>query len=441
MQEAWLPRRVEVAPSRLDGGVEAPPSKSYTHRALLAGLLAAGRSVVENPLWSSDTRATLAAVKQLGASVEEDRALELASPGAGALEWTPCIDAAESGTTMRLVTGVAALLDKPVLVYGRGRLHKRPVRPLLEALARLGVEYLLHGGCCPPHAVKGPARSGSTRVDARESSQYLSALLVLGAGLPQGLEVAVEGLESRPYVDITVRVLEAFGASVERDGYSWFRVEGPLRPSRYRVPGDWSSAAPLLAAGALAGRAVVRGVDPGDPQPDRAVLDVLREMGARIRVSGQSVAAEAPSGGLQGFSVCIRDSPDLAPTLAALAAAACGRSRICCVERLRLKESDRVEAVLDLLRRSRVDARLLDAPGEGLCIEVIGRCGRLPGGVAYSSHGDHRMAMAAALLGLVSEKPVVVEPADVVAKSYPGFWEALRALGAEIREAGGSTAR
>ncbi|ALL00997.1 3-phosphoshikimate 1-carboxyvinyltransferase [Pyrodictium delaneyi] len=435
MQKAILPKRIIITPSKPEGNVKAPPSKSYTHRAILAGLLAGSITIIENPLWSSDTEATLAAAEKLGARVDRaESLLELSSPGAGALEWTPCIDAVESGTTMRLITGIVSLLDKPVIIYGRGRLHQRPVRPLLEALTRLSVEYMVSNGCCPPHAVKGPAQGGSTRVDARESSQYLSALLLLGAGLPGGLEMAVDGLESRPYVDITVRVLEAFGAKVERRGYAWFRVEGPLRPSRYQVPGDWSSAAPLLAAGALAGEVTVEGLDPNDPQPDRVIVDVLRGMGAPVEVAGRSVTVGAPSR-LQGFSVCIRDSPDLAPALAALAAAACGRSRICCIERLRLKESDRVEAVLDLLRRSRVEAKLLESPSEGLCIEITGRCGRLPGGVTYNSHGDHRIAMAAALLGLVSEKPVIVEPADVVAKSYPGFWDALRTLGVEIREA------
>lgn len=433
MHSHWLPRRIIVSPGPVEGRADAPPSKSYTHRALLAALLAGGVSLVENPLWSGDTLATLEAVERLGASVESrGRVARLSSPGAAGLSWTPCIDAAESGTTMRLVTAVASLLDRPVLVYGRGRLHRRPVRPLLEALAGLGVRYLA-SGCCPPHSVQGPARSGSTRVDAWGSSQYLSALLILGAGLPGGLEVSVERLESRPYVDVTVRVLEAFGARVERSGYSWFRVAGGLRATRYRVPGDWSSAAPLLAAGALAGRVGVAGLDPGDPQPDRAVVEVLREAGARVRVSGSLVEAES-TGRLEAFTACIRDSPDLAPLLAALAAPACGVSRICCADRLRLKESDRVEAVLDLLHRSRVEARLAEEPGMGLCIEVRGRCGRLPGGVAYSSHGDHRVAMAAALMGLASEKPVVVEPADVVAKSYPGFWEALRGLGVALAE-------
>ena len=410
-----------------------PGSKSYTHRALLASLLASGTSIVENPLWSDDTAATLRAVEALGARVERGRdAVTVESPGARGLRWAPCIDAGESGTTMRLVTGVLGLLGDTVLVYGRGRLHRRPVRPLLEAMAGLGVEYVASRGCCPPHAVRGPASPGSTSVDARESSQYLSALLLLGAGLG-GLETRVLGLESRPYVDITVRVLEAYGVAVEREGYSLFRVHGAPRATRYRVPGDWSSAAQLLAAAAAAGGEVeVAGVDPADPHPDRAVVSILAEIGASCRSSGDSVACSSPGpGGLRGFEACIADSPDLAPALAAVAVTACGVSRICCADRLRLKESDRVEAVLDLARRAGAEARAARSEAQGLCIEIHGLCGR-PRPATYTSHGDHRVAMAAAALALAATGPSIVKGAGSVAKSFPGFWDALRRLGARV---------
>jgi len=423
-------RAVVVYPGGVSGVVRTPPSKSYTHRAFLAALLASGTSTVENPLWSSDTLATLEAVRALGAEVQKGRdRVVVVSPGPGGLRWTPCIDAGESGTTMRLVTGVLGLLDKPVLVYGSGRLHERPVRPLLEALAVLGARYLVSRGCCPPHVVQGPVTRGHTVVDARESSQYLSALLFLGAGLGE-LEISVAGLESRPYVDITVVVLEAFGARVKRRDYSWFAVRGSPRPTRYRIPGDWSSAAALLAAGVIAGKVRVEDVYPWDPQPDKAIIDVLRGAGAHVKL-GEDYA-EAERGRLEGFETCIRDYPDLGPVLAALAATACSVSRICCAERLRLKESNRVEAILDVLHRGGVEARLTRDSDKGLCIEVRGRCGKLPGGVTYSTHGDHRVAMLAALLGLASEKPVKILDHMVVAKSFPDFWDALGNLGVRI---------
>jgi len=427
---------VRIHPGRLRGAAEAPGSKSYTHRALLASLLAEGVSVVENPLWSGDTLATLAAVERLGARLDRGRgSVRVASSGRPS--WTPCIDAAESGTTMRLVTGILGLLEDTVLVYGRGRLHRRPVRPLLEAMAGLGVGYTLSRGCCPPHAVHGPTRGYATEVDAGESSQYLSALLLLGAGLGE-LTVEAVRLESRPYVDMTVRVLEAYGVGVERRGYSWFHVRGTPRPTRYRVPGDWSSAAQLLAAVAAAGgEAEVHGLDPGDPHPDRRVVEILAEAGADCHLQAGGARCGSPGpGALRGFTACIADSPDLAPALAAVAAVACGVSRICCAQRLRLKESDRVEAILDLARRAGADARAAEEPGRGLCVEIRGRCGPARPAV-YSSHGDHRVAMAAAALALAASGPSIIHGADAVAKSYPGWWETLRSLGARLEEADG----
>lgn len=432
----WLPRVVRIHPGRLHGATEAPGSKSYTHRALLASLLAEGVSVVENPLWSSDTVATLTAVERLGAQLDRGRgSVRVAS--AGRPSWTPCIDAAESGTTMRLVTGILGLLEDTALVYGRGRLHQRPVRPLLEAMAGLGVGYTLSRGCCPPHAVRGPARGVAVAVDAGESSQYLSALLLLGAGLGE-LTIEAVRLESRPYVDMTVRVLEAYGVRVERRGYHWFHVQGRPRPTRYRVPGDWSSAAQLLAAVAAAGGEVtLHGLDPRDPHPDREIVEILAEAGASCQTLPNGVRCGSPGpGALRGFTACIADSPDLAPALAAVAAVACGTTRICCAQRLRLKESDRVEAILDLAQRAGAKTRLLEEPGRGLCVEITGLCGPARPAV-YSSHRDHRVAMAAAALALAASGPSTIYGADAVAKSYPGWWETLRSLGARLEEADG----
>ncbi|MEB3850968.1 MAG: hypothetical protein LRS49_00095, partial [Desulfurococcales archaeon] len=255
-----------------------------------------------------------------------------------------------------------------------------------------------------------------------------------GAGLGEPLTIRVTALESRPYVDITVRVLEAFGGRVERSGYTVFTVSGPLRASAYRVPGDWSSAAPLLAAAAAAGgRVVVEGLDPRDPQPDRMIVELLEVMGASCRAGGGSVECSGPgAGGLRGFEACVRDSPDLAPLLASLASLACGVSRICCAERLRLKESDRVETSLALARSLGAEAWLEEEPGRGLCIAVRGVCGPPRCRGPLSGMGDHRVAMAAAVAALASREPCLVEDAGVVSKSFPGFWEALRRLGARV---------
>ena len=438
-----LPRAVRLEPGRLRGRLRVPGSKSHAHRAVLLALLAQGESLVAHAPLGDDVDATLEAAQRLGAGAavesveggcaEASRALRIQGPGAQGLAWAPVLDARESGTTARLLAGVAALLDKPVTVTGRGRLPRRPVLPLLRGLGRLGARYIASNGCCPPYTVAGPTRGTYTWVDARESSQYLSALLIHAAGRG-GLAVEATGLESRPYVEITVRVLQAYGVGVEtgRRGLL-YRVEGEPRPTRYRVPGDWSTAAQLLAVVAAAGGEVeLLELDPGDPHPDRAVLDILQGAGAGCGWSNGALRCESQGpGGLTGFEACLRDSPDLGPALAAVAITACGASRLCCADRLRLKESDRVEAILRLAEAAGAEARLTRGGEQGLCIEIRGLCGP-PRPAAYPGARDHRVAMAAAALALAARGPSTVLDAGSVAKSYPGFWEALAKLGARL---------
>jgi 3-phosphoshikimate 1-carboxyvinyltransferase len=395
------------------------------HRALFLALLASGRSEVKPVVWSGDLKATRGVVEALGAQLE-DRGSSVHVKG-GELLWTPSLYCMESGTTIRIASAVAALLDKPVVLYGSGRISERPVRGLAESLRELGAEVILSRGCCPPVAVRGPLRSGTVQLDAGESSQYLTALMVAGSALEGGLEIKVKRLSSRGYIDITVEVLESFGVNVLREGYSLFRVEGPPRPSRYRVPGDWSSASVLAALAAALGRVEFAGLDPGSQHPDRAIVDVLVDAGAGVSTAKGRLVVSG-RGTIQGFTDCVDDHPDLAPALMVLAAAACGTSRICCVRRLRLKESDRLSALLDLARQSGVDASY-----DGECIEVRGTCGQRRPVSALSPPPDHRMVMAAAGLGLVtSSTPFTVDNAEAVSKSYPGFWSDLQRLGVHV---------
>ncbi len=408
-----------VKVSRGEGGGYAivPPSKSYTHRVLALGLLAEGRSIVDNMLYSDDTRATLSMVEALGAeaTIEDGRVIL----EGGRLAWTPCIDTRESGTTMRIGIGLASLLDKPILLYGRGRMHRRPVAPLLEALAGLGARYT-SSGCCPPVAVQGPIGSGTTSIDSSASSQFLSSLLIASTRAGGSVEVEVRGLSSRGYIDITLDVIDAFGVKVDREGYEWFRVEGPPRPVHYSIPGDWSSAAPLLATAAVAGGTII-GLRTPDPQPDHAILGYLAAMGIKVAIDHRKASVEP--GIPSGFSADVDEHPDLAPTLAALAAYACGESMICGVARLRIKESDRVESILRLLSQAGVEAGL-----RGECIIVQGKCGRLKRGLTLDGSGDHRIAMAAGVIAVATGE-AYIRGAESVDKSFPGFWSELEKLG------------
>ncbi|GAB6148073.1 3-phosphoshikimate 1-carboxyvinyltransferase [Stetteria hydrogenophila] len=255
---------LRVRPARrVEGSVQAPPSKSYTHRALFASLLACGESMVRNPLVSGDTEATLSAVERLGARLEWTRGAVRVQGACGRPEPPAWIYCAGSGTTLRIATTVSSLVGEPVLLYGNETLRRRPMKPLLDALAGVGVESLSRDGY-PPVAVRGPPGRGRVRVDARHSSQFATALLFIAP--VAGLEVeAIGPVASRPYLDVTLRVLEAYGARFYRDGYEYFAPRGlGLRGAEFRVPGDYSSAAFMLALGAIAGRVRVEGLDPGD---------------------------------------------------------------------------------------------------------------------------------------------------------------------------------
>lgn len=412
--------RLKVYPARgLEGAVEAPPSKSYTHRALFAALLAEGVSRLENTLVSGDTSASLHAVRRLGARVSRDWNVE---GTAGRPRSPPWIYCRGSGTTMRIAAAVSALTPGPVTLYGDRSLNRRPMAPLISALERLGAEVLSRGGR-PPLAVKGPLRGGETEVDGSISSQFVTALLMVGPVV--GVAVRVSGgLRSAPYIDVTLRVLEAFGARYEREGYRFFRVEpAGLRAARFRVPGDYSSAAFMLAAGALAGRVAVRGLDPEDVQGDRLIVDALKTMGAKVWVGDGVIEAES-AGNLDPIEIDCTHTPDLVPVLAALAAHAKGVSRIAGVAHLVYKESNRLEALSHNLQRLGVEVRI----GSD---ELVVRGGEVRGGVV-DSFGDHRIAMAMAIAGLRARGPVEVRGAHKIPDSYPQFVDHLRSIGVRV---------
>ncbi|WP_158318579.1 3-phosphoshikimate 1-carboxyvinyltransferase [Aeropyrum camini] len=422
----WLkaPDKVVIHPSSVDGRVEAPPSKSYTHRMLFLALLARGRSVVRRPLISNDTLATLNAVSLLGGSTRVKGGV--AEVEGGEVRGGAVIYAAGSGTTIRIAMGVAAHSGEATLLYGDESLNRRPVKPLSQALRSLGARVCDTGGR-PPVKVSGPLKGDSVEVDAALSSQFATSLLIAGALLGE-FQLYAARLSSRGYVDITLESLSIFGVRVEREGYRLFRLKGVPRPVEAEVPGDYSSASFMLAAGAIAGRVAVGGLRPGDPQPDRRIVEVLMAMGARVRVGGGVVEVESP-GQLEPVDIDLDDSPDLAPVVAVLAAYARGVSRLRGLERLRYKESDRLSAIAWNLSRLGVEARVV---GGGLEI----RGGGVEGGVARS-WGDHRIAMAMAVAGLGARRPVVVEGFSRVPDSYPSFLEDLEGIGARVEVVNG----
>ncbi len=421
--------KVAVHPVKgfLSGVVVAPPSKSYTHRALFAALLANGESRVMNPLLSGDTSATVEAVRRFGgnADLRVTRAgMEVRVAGvSGVPRSPPYVYCRGSGTTLRIATAVAALGDGVTLLYGSESLNKRPVAPLLNALEVLGARTLSRNGK-PPVAVAGPIKGGEVVVDASISSQFVTALLMVAPAI--GLKVRVAGkLKSAPYVDVTLKVLEAFGARYSRsnDG-KVIEVEGRgYVPTRYEVPGDYSSTAFIMAAAALAGEVVIKGLSLNDPQGDKAVLSFLQAMGAEVRVSGDAVRV-ASTDVLKGVTVDCSDTPDLVPVLAALAPHAKGVTKVVGAEHLAFKETNRLATLTRNLKALGIEAY----PTED---GIVVRGGRVRGGAVHS-FGDHRVAMAMAVTALRAEGPVVIDGAECVADSYPSFFDDLRSLGVRV---------
>ncbi|WP_394741588.1 3-phosphoshikimate 1-carboxyvinyltransferase [Natronococcus roseus] len=426
---------VTITPSRVAGRARAPPSKSYTHRAILAAGYAS-RTTVRDALWSADTKATAHAVSLFGGSVDRnDDALEVegfdGQPGVP----DDVINCENSGTTMRLVTAAAALADGTSVLTGDGSLRSRPQGPLLEAIADLGGEaFSTRGNGQAPLVVTGPISGTEVSIPGDVSSQYITALLMAGAVTEEGLEIDLETeLKSAPYVDITLEVLADFGVEAEKTE-TGFTVDGGQRydpaDGEYRVPGDFSSISYLLAAGAIAGEEdeVVRieGAQPS-AQGDKAIVEIVEEMGADVDWNREGGTIDVSAADLEGVEVSVEDTPDLLPTIATLGAVADGDTRITNAEHVRYKETDRVSAMAEELGKLGVETtekqESLTVHGGESTLE----------GAAVDGRGDHRIVMALALAGLVADGETTIAGAEHVDVSFPNFFETLEELGATLK--------
>lgn len=412
-----------VHPGRVRGSVVAPPSKSYTHRAHLLGLLSEGATRVSDALRSEDPRATLGAVRALGARVTDGDVIVIESDGVVRAP-RGTIDCLNSGTTMRLLAAIASLAEGESTLDGDASLRRRPMQPLLDALGALGVKSTSAGGKAP-FTVRGPLRGGRATLPGDMSSQFVSALLLAGARTHEGVTVDIEGsLKSRPYVDITLEMMQDFGARAEPRGEG-FHVPGGqrYRARDYRVPGDFSTAAFPLVAGALAGEVTVENLPARTAQGDKAILDYLERFGADVRRSERSATVRA--GALHGASIDLGDTPDAFPALCALAAHAKGETVLSGAAHLRFKESDRIKAMVTNLQKLGVDARERE---DGAII----RGGSVKGARGLVTEGDHRVLMALAVCALKAEGPLELDDHEAHAVSYPAFLDDMRRLGARL---------
>lgn len=414
--------RVIIEPSKINGEISSPASKSMLQRAIAAAFLTDEKVVINGYTSSADADAVLDLVRNLGAEVKiVDDQVEITSSKNSV---STKLFIGESGLGIRLFAPILALFDKEFILNAGGTLQNRPLVLVEKVLKANDVQCTTNKGHAPIH-IKGPLKGGKLNFDAGEGSQLLSGLLMALPKLKVDSELEVSNLKSKPYIDMTIDLLKDFGIEIGNENYCRFQIKGNQNyyAKSYNVEGDWSGASFLLVAAAISGSVKLTNLNTKSFQGDKAIVDVLKLVGAMVKKTNNSVFVQKLE--LKAFDFDATETPDLFPPLAALAACCIGISQIKGVHRLQFKESNRAEAILDIFIKL------------GLSIEIIGDEmiieGRKPNGGIISSFHDHRMAMMAAVLGLVSKKPIVITESESIQKSYPGFYSDLRKLGANCR--------
>ena len=406
----------------IDLTVAAPPSKSYTHRALIAAALARGTSMIVNPLIADDTNLTMAALRTLGVPLETGPQNVTIEGCDGAFSCPPgtVLDLDNSGTSLRLLASAALLADHPVTLTGSARMQERPVGPLADALVALGgrVSFEKKTGF-PPVTVSGPLTGGSATIDGSASSQFASSILMAAPYAQHEISLSISGAPaSQSYLDITAGVMTDFGAVIRREGYRRFKVSNKDHYTGHTcvIEGDYSSASYFFALAAICGgRVAVTGLNPESVQGDRLFLDALQKMGCEVTYARDGVMVEH-EGPLTGITIDMSSAPDTVQTLCMVAAVAKTPTMITGIAHLKFKESDRLAVTVERLRQLGCVAHT----GED---RIVIQPAPLHGGTIDPAN-DHRTAMSFAVLGL-GTGGVSITGAECVNKSYPGFWDAL----------------
>jgi 3-phosphoshikimate 1-carboxyvinyltransferase len=417
-----------VERSLISGEVYAPPSKSYTHRAILITALGAGGKVLR-PLLSADTLATVSASEAFGARIrKEPQKNDLSIEGVRDLPQTPedVIDVLNSGTTLRFCSAVAALTAGAVLT-GDSSIRTRPNGPLLSSLSELGADaFSIKNNGKAPLVIRGKMLGGTAHLQGGLSSQFLSALLIACPLAERETRIIIEGeLKSRPYAEITLDMLHDAGIKIEEQKQEFIVSPGQsFGLKEYTIPGDFSSASYPLAAAAVTGsEAIVKGVLPSR-QGDSAIIDILTRMGAQVSWNRESGDLKIKGGDLEGVEVDASRTPDLVPTIAVLGAVANGETTVVNAEHVRHKETDRLHAMA--VELAKMGANIKERP-DGLVIQG----GKLHGASVHGYH-DHRIVMALTVAGFVAGE-TKIDTAEAVDVSYPGFFMEMERLGARVR--------
>ena len=406
-----------IHPSQVSGEVRPPCSKSYAQRALAAALPSDGETTLSNIELCDDTRYAMNVITGLGASVRQTGPTEYVIRG-GLAPITDTINTGESGLATRLFTPIAALCDRRMTITGTGTMLRRPIGMMIDPLRNLGVQVRSNGYL--PITVQGPLRGGETDVEAYVSSQFLTGLL-MSLPLAEGDTILhVEQPNSLPYLAVTVDLASKFRIRMEHNGFREFFIPGGqhYHPAKLHIEGDWSSAAFMLVAGAIAGEVTAKRMNTLSLQADLAIIQALTKAGAVIITTPDEITVRKRE--LTGFDFDATQRPDLFPILAVLGANCEGTTHIRGVNRLVYKESNRAEAIVSEYTKLGMDVALEDDV-------MTVRGGSLSGGTIDSCN-DHRIAMAAAIAALAASGPVTITNAQAVTKSYPRFWDDLDSI-------------
>lgn len=421
---------VKINPSILSGTIQVPASKSVMQRACAAALICAGETLLSNPGKSKDDQSAISIIRNLGAEIEHlGDQLKIKSKGVNPTN--SYIDCGESGLSSRMFTSIAALSNQRLTLSGSGSLLTRPMSFFDNIFPELSVDFSSNGGKLPL-SIKGPLKPKNITIHADLSSQFLTGLLIAYSAsvLDSDTTITVINLNSKPYIDLTLSVIESFGLNVPKnDNYERFTFKSSFqlpqqKRVKYTIEGDWSSASFLLVAGAISGNLVLKGLDLFSAQADKSILQVLISSGCLISIETEQIEIRKAS--LKPFYFDATDCPDLFPPLVALAAYCDGKSVIKGTDRLIHKESDRSITLQKEFTKMGVpiliqdDLMIIDGGGE-----IIG--------ANIKSHDDHRIAMACSIAALGATSPSVIEDAMAINKSYPDFFEDLKSLGALVQ--------
>lgn len=414
-----------ITPAKLNGEITAPTSKSYAHRLMIAAFLS-GDGTVENVTFSKDAYATVNVLKALGGEVKISgnsvKITRAKSCGARDEEHSAggyaLANAIESGSTLRFLLPVAAALGKKVEFTGEEGLLKRPFKQLTDCLNARGAKI-------DGLKVSGKLKSGEFKITASVSSQFISGLLFALPLLDGDSEIVLDGEQvSKSYVDITIDVLKLYGVEItpSKSGYFIKGNQTYKSGKTVKVEGDWSGAAFYLSAGAINGEITVKGLNPESVQGDRKIIGVLKRFGASVTVSDGGVTVKRNE--LNGTTVDLEDIPDLGQIISVVAAYATGETVLKSVNRLKIKESDRLKAITDMLSVSGIAYHSAD--------DELKIYGGAPKGGSFSGGNDHRTVMSCAVLAANAMGETQITDAEAINKSYPDFFKDYKILGGTV---------